>query len=243
MKSIKKSDSNHSFYGNEPKEKLESDGNQSISLTQYLRFIFIMILGYVLVTCGEEIIEPGLSPPDTDSVEKSFPDSLENFNEIREFDTGDLFDWQNSSSQSQWQYFFVSNSGGTSDYLNTTVLGGYPLSMSFSIPEITIDDYKENDLLKITWKMKVISIQSTGSYFPTVTAGLENENKVRQYGNWSTVEEVDGYWTAHTQYFLIDRTGSYQPFFICQRGSNINQLTIWWKDVRCYQVRETTAIP
>jgi hypothetical protein len=209
-----------------------------------------MILGYALVTCGEEKIKPVTPQPDTDPVDKVFPDSLENFSEIREFDAGDLFDWQNSPSQSQWQYFFVSNSGGTSNYLNTTVLGGYPMSMYFSIPEIMIEEYQENDLLKITWKVKVKSLQlsesvksliSSESFYPRMAAGLEKENNADQYGSWSILE--NGNWIEQTQYFPIYGTGTYKPFFICQRPSGVDQLTIWWKDVRCYLVRETTTIP
>lgn len=248
MESINKNNSNNSHNSHWDTTTNESP-ESSISLSQYARYILIMVLGYVLVTCADEKVEP-VSPPHPGSADHEITDDFDDFSVIREFDIGDMHDWENSSSQSRWQYFFVSDFGATGDYLNTTVLGEFPTAMYFRIPEILVEDYQEDDLLKITYKIKVQSMQFSKSVkslqyseagYPKVAAGLEKENNVNLNGSWTNLDKGD--WIELTQYFPVDRNGAVQPFFICQRPTRVDQLTIWWKDVRCYQVRKISEMP
>lgn len=69
------------------RQKTENENQESsISLSQYSRYLLIIVLGYALATCADEKVKSGVQPAYSDSVANVTTGNFKNFNEIRESD-------------------------------------------------------------------------------------------------------------------------------------------------------------
>jgi hypothetical protein len=206
-------------------------------------FIISLLMALYLgipMSCTDNGVTPEkITGTDVPEQEKS---ELYNFdlNTVAELETSHLKTWTNGDYPNQWNEFFISDFAEPYYYLNTTSTDRNDSgSKIFTCQAFDINTYEKGDRLKITWRVKLQSINfASGSYYPKVAVGLKKGLDRIQYGDWRILKSEGEEWIEMTDYFWLKGMGIYQVFFYCEIQSPINQMTIRWNEVSYTHLRE-----